>query len=328
MDLIHATADALVSVLKVYSMDLEDGEDFDFTLKAPMEFVREVDGSVIEPGDYLFHPWTSYGGVVDDVTLDEQSSPPTVTYSGRTWRGILFRSIIAPPSGQSHLVVSGAVEKVIADVIERQGLGGVFVASGDSGAVVNSYRFARYVDAHTGLQAMLASAGMRLSVSRNLGKCELSAVPITDVSRGVDGNLLTAKVTSERPVNHLVCLGGDEMENRTVVNLFMDGSGNVSQTRTFSGVEEIAEIYDFNTADRSQLIKSGTERLAGYYEDSMAVDVRAEDLFGADLGDTVTGTSVNYPISVSAQVSSVQVSVENGLKTDVSYKVGSTKIKW
>lgn len=328
MDLVHATSDGWVSVMRVYDLDLEDGEDFDFTVEVPVDMAREVDGSTVQRDDLIFHPGTGWGGVVDDITYDEQSDPATVTYGGRTWRGIMHASIVRPDSGQDYLRVSGVVEDVMRSIVSRQGLGGVFTVVGDSGKSVSNFQFDRYTDMHSGLQKMLASVGLRLSVSKGRGLCELSAVPIVDVSRGVDGNLLLPKITDDRPVNHLVCLGSGELAQRVVVDLYMDSVGNVSQTRTFSGLQELSEVYDYSSADKDGLIEKGTERLRGYFEDSRAVDVSAEDMYGADLGDKVTGMSVSYPIEVTATVSSVGVKSSNGSQPELSYKVGSTKVKW
>lgn len=328
MDLIHATSDGWVSVMRVYDLDLEDGEDFDFTVKAPADMAREVDGSTVQRDDFLFHPYTGWGGVVDDITYDEQAEPATVTYGGRTWRGIMHASIVRPDSGQDYFRVSGAVEDVMRSIVSRQELGGVFTVTGDSGKSVSNFQFDRYTDMHSGIQKMLASVGLRLSVSKGRGLCEVSAVPVIDVSRGVDGNLLLPKITDDRPVNHLVCLGSGELSQRIVVDLYMDASGNVSQSRTFSGIQEISEVYDYTSADRDQLIENGTERLQDYYTDSRAVDVSADEMYGADLGDAVTGMSVNYPIEVTATVSSVGVKSSNGSDPELSYKVGSTKVKW
>ena len=59
-----------------------------------------------------------------------------------------------------------------------------------------------------------------------------------------DMNANYSMVINKMGVNHLICLGSGELRNRTVVHLYVDGNGNISQTQTFTGLEERAEVLD------------------------------------------------------------------------------------
>ena len=48
--------------------------------------------------------YTEYGGRIDGVCVD--TGKETVTYSGRTWQGILSKKIVCPDDGQDYLVLS------------------------------------------------------------------------------------------------------------------------------------------------------------------------------------------------------------------------------
>lgn len=328
MDLIHATDSGWVSVMRRYSIDLAfgDPDENDFELEVPLAFAKEVDGSMIETGDLVFFPMTEWGGVVDGIQLDDTGDYPVMLYTGRTWHGVMSHSILRPDPGDDYLTVSGAVEEIIASVIQRQGLGDVFEAAGDSGVSIASYRFDRYTDMYTGLQKMLGTVGMRLSISKGRGLCEVSAEPVRDISDGVDDNLLRLKMGDSRPVNHLVCLGSGELASRTVVDLYMDSEGSVSRTQTLFGVDCIEDTYDSTNADEEELVEKGTERLLGYYEDSRTISGDIGEAATASVGDTVTGRSVNAPVSVTAPIVSIGVVASNGGEPELSYKIGTLKV--
>lgn len=328
MDLIHATDSGWVSVLGHYSIDMAfgDPDENDFELEVPLAFAKEVDGSMIEKGDLVFFPGTEWGGVVDGIQLDDTGDYPVMRYAGRTWHGVMSHSVLRPDSGDDYLTVSGTVEDVMASIIHRQGLDGVFEAVGDSGASVSSYSFDRYTDMYSGLQKMLGTVGMRLSISKGRGLCEVSAEPVRDISDGVDDNLLRLKMGDSRPVNHLVCLGSGELAARIVVDLYMDLEGDVSRTQTLFGANCIEEVYDSTNADEAELVEKGTERLLGYYEDSRTISGDIGEAMTASIGDTVTGRSVNAPVRVTAPIVSINVVASNGGEPELSYKIGTLRV--
>lgn len=328
MDLVHERDGQWLGVVRGYSVDLAfgDTDENDFTVEVPEAYCRDVDGTMIAEGDYLLFPETEWGGVVDGVEYDNTGDYPKLTYTGRTWYGMLSRKVVQPDAGQDYYTVSGNVQSILSRVIQRVGLSDVMEAVAGDQATVSSYRFDRYIDAYTGLCKMLRTVGMRLAVRKGAGKCQLSAVTVRDVSQGVDDNFLRFSMGKSRPVNHLVCLGEGELKDRVVVDLYMDGSGHVSQTQTFTGVDEIAEVYDSNNEDAAGLIEKGTERLQEYYVDASTIDAEIPDEVEAHVGDRVTGRSVTVPISVTADVSTITVKAEYGGLPEISYKVGSVSV--
>lgn len=330
MDLIRARGLAWQGVVKVYDLDLAfgDEEENDFTLTVPLQFAEDVGGSFIEPGDFVFFAGTEWGGVVDSRSYDNTGDYAVLAYKGRTWHGILSHSVLKPDPGKDYLTVSGSVKSIIASLISRQGLSDVFEAA-DGGGEVSSYSFDRYTDMYSGLRKMLAGSGLRLEVTKGRGKCALSASPARDLSRGVDDNFLRFTMgQNTRPVNHLVCLGSGDLKDRLVVDLYADVDGAVSKTQTLFGVDEVAETYDSNNEeDPAKLAEDGTDRLLGYHQDAKSIDAEIPGELDARVGDMVTASSVNMPFSVSAEVSSVTVEASNNSDPDVSYKIGSLRVK-
>lgn len=321
IDLIWARSGRWSGIVRNFaSFDAGFGDDEnDFSVELPTDVCE------VRVGDEMFYPFTEYGGVVDSVEIDTTGDYNKVTLSGRTWHGIMDSSIVRPDPGQDYLTVSGGVEESIASLIARQGLDGTFVAApGDEAAI--SYRAGRYDSMWSVLRGMLGSVGMVPVIRRTQTSCEVSAAPIRDIS-GVDDNYVPIKLVKSRPVNHLVCLGEGELSDRTVVDLYVGPDGSVSQTQSYFGADEIAEVYDYTSASRGDLIEDGTERLLGYVEDSSSIDAEIPADSGARVGDTVTGRFVDTGASVTASVSIISVSGSYGRDPDVTYKVGSTRFK-
>jgi hypothetical protein len=136
----------------------------------------------------------------------------------------------------------------------------------------------------------------------------------------VDNDLVDfASETSERAVNHLICLGSGELAQRTVVHLYADGAGRISQTPTYTGVDEIAEIYDYSNADRAKLIEDGTKKLKEL-QFAGSIDVDVHGAAGWRVGDLVTGRNNEVGTSVTSAVTKKIVKVERGVMT-VKYEM-------
>ena len=114
-----------------------------------------------------------------------------VKVCGLTWRGMLSRKIIEPPSGQSYRVVSGEMNQILAEMIEPEFDGLFVVAEVDTGVTVTNYQFERYVDLHDGLSDMMQEYGLRFQIAyreetQGIGYVEIQAVPVTDFSAEIE----------------------------------------------------------------------------------------------------------------------------------------------
>ena len=92
------------------------------------------------------------------------------------------------------------------------------------------------------------------------------------------------------------------MKNRTVVNLYADRNGNISQTQTITGIDEIVETYDNGGAEEASLIEGGTQRLKEKLsKKSFTAQIKKVDseLYIGDIvtgQDYITGNKVTKPI--------------------------------
>ena len=320
MDLIYTNSDyEWQGVIDGYDLDLAFGDDEnDFQLTVPV-------GVEVERGSLAFFPYTEYGGVIDEKGFSNKDGAPKVTYKGRTWQGVMAKQVVRPNKGQDHLTMTGDVNDIISSLITRQNVSDLFEAQPPCG-VSTTYRFYRYIDMYSGIRMMLDSVGMRLDVERGDGKVMLGAVQ-SDVV--IDDTIDSQRFKFEawnnmRPVNHLVCLGGDELAARTVVELYMDGSGNVSRKQTFFGIDNVEEAYDYgNAEDTDRLVEGGTERLKEYYRQANSCDLSLPEGYEYHIGDMVgvMATEVEFDIVATVSKKILSVRGENGIMK-VQYEVG------
>ena len=304
-----------VRELADFTLDLAFGLDENsFTLEC------EPAHAPIE-GQFVFIDGTEYGGVVDEVSYEAgREASGTVLCKGRTWHGILAGKRLLPDSGSGYLSVSGKAGEVLASLIERMGLSGLFSAAYDDSAI--KYTFDRFADGYSGLKAMAKANGRKVAMRRKGGKVEISLPPIVDYANKVDSDLLDFTLTSvHRCVNHLVCAGTGELENRAVIHFYADAAGNVSHTQTLFGVDEICALYDYSNADADKLGEEGKKKLQEYQTQG-SVEVEAHDDIDVDVGDVISARDNAHGRTVSAEVAKKIVKVSRGVAT-YSYEVGS-----
>ena len=280
-----------------------------------------AEGLAPAEGQVVFVDATEYGGVVDETSYDAgRDATGTVTCKGRTWHGVLAGKRLLPDEGSARLSVDGKAGEVLASLVERMGLSGLFSAASDDTAV--SYTFERFCDGYSGLKAMAKANGRKVSMRRKGGKVELSLPPAVDYASKVDSDLLDFTLTSvHRCVNHLVCAGTGELEDRAVVHFYADSAGNVSHTQSLFGVDEIAALYDYSNADEEKLEEEGRKKLKEYQTQG-SVEVEAHDDIDVDVGDVISARDNAHGRTVSAEVAKKIVKVSRGVAT-YSYEVGS-----
>ena len=299
--------------------DVRELSDFELDLAFGIDenaFSLECDAAYAPTeGQFIFIDGCEYGGVVDESTYDAgRESSGGVTCKGRTWHGILAGKRLLPDSG------SGYLSEALASLIERMGLSGLFSAAADDSTL--SYTFDRFADGYSGLKAMAKANGRKVAMRRRDGKVEISLPPIVDYADKVDSDLLDFTLTSvHRCVNHLVCAGTGELENRAVIHFYADAAGNVSHPQSLFGVDEICALYDYSNADEAKLEEEGRKKLQEY-QTRGSVEVDAHDDLDADVGDILTARDNAHGCTVSAEVLKKIVKVERGVAT-YGYEAGN-----
>lgn len=248
---------------------------------------------------------TEYGGIYKRLESDTRNN--AVSVGGYTWRGMLQNKVICPPSGQDYATDSGELNQILARRVS-EALPGLFVGSEESTGVTVSYQYGRYVTLYEGLKEMLRSAGYRMRIQYDQEQCKVvvDAVPIVDYSAQIeyssDMNANYSMVINKMGVNHLICLGNGELRDRTVVHLYADVNGVISQTQTQFGADEVTDVYDYAGAESDNLIESGTDQMkAKASKNEFAIDLEStQDVAVGDIvgsRDYITGYTVAAPIT-------------------------------
>ena len=302
-----------VGAIQTFEMDLAfgaDEQDFEIAFSKP-----ELTG-----GELLYIDGTEYGGIIDAVTHSTETD--SAIYKGRTWHGMLAGKIVKPASGQNYYTLSGDANTCIASLLTKVGLSSVMTARSSSAGITVNYQFERFCNAYDGLLKMLASANAILRIERHDGITELWAETRTTITDEADSDLMDFAITDNHRVpNHLVCAGEGELKDRVVVDLYADASGNVSQTQSLTGVDEIAVLYNYNNADSAELIAEGTKELQSYQQGGGA-DLQVNSKGDWHVGDKIQVRDNRSGTVITSTIAKKIVKVKDGVLS-VDYEVGT-----
>ena len=279
-------------------------------------------------GYQFFVPGTEYGGLIQNMQVQEGDD--SAVFTGDTWRGMMMDKIIEPPAGQDYLTVSGDANTIIATLLEGRFGSLITAVPSESGINVVNYQFDRYISLLDGIMKMLATKNARLNIKYVQGEpgaaghVEVGAVEVQDLSEtdeySQDTKVRFAITEINNGINHLICLGAGELKDRQVVHLYADADGNISQTKTFTGLDERAATYDYSNAESiDELIKGGTDRLKeliSYQSFEMQIDQTV-----ADIGDIVGGREYTTGFVIKQQITQKILTANNG-GWSVEFKVG------
>lgn len=276
---------------------------------------------------YIYIPGTEYGGIIGQMLTD--TTLDYVELKGHSWRGRLAKKIIEPPSGQDYKIVSGELHKIMRGLIDPEFDGIFIVSQKDTGITIKNYQFDRYCTLLDGINKMLKSVGYRLKLSfsrdnKDPGFVHVEAVPIVDYSSNIELSKdckLNYNMQDVRDgVNHLIVTGKGELQDRNVLHLYVQKDGSIGKTQYYTGLDEIAEVYENTSTETDELEKTSTEKLQELMNkqtfkmdvDSLGLDVNIGDIVGGR--DYLTGMYMSKPVE------NITYSITNGTESKV-YKL-------
>ena len=310
--------------LQEASVDLELGEGNDFQLTISR---GDWKGDIVT-GCRVFRPGTEYGGLIRRRGTDTKED--IVTPGGYTWRGMLDKKVIEPPTGQDYRTVSGELHEIMKALVEPEFPGLFLVPEISTGVTVSNFQFDRFCTLLDGIQKMLRSVGYRIDIvymqqERGFpGFVQVSAKQIVDYSGQVelstDNRLnFTAKV-QEDGVNHLICLGKGELKDRAVIHLYAQPDGSIGSTQYYTGVDEVTETYENSGAEIEDLEKGGREKLQDLMnQQSFTMDIAALGI-EVEIGDIIGGRDYLTGIYVQKPVAGKIWTYDNGVES-MEYKI-------
>ena len=275
----------------------------------------EISGHLPEGAAGFYIPGTEYGGIVEYETTGSRYGMDN--QKGHTWRGLLTQGIIQPPAGSDYKIVSGDANTIIRNILSGH-LGGFFtVPTSSSGITISSYQFKLYCTIHEGLTDMLLDNDAKLQITAEKGtpggpiKVTVQAVPAETIPGTYnDDSPVSLKFTENNMgINHLLCLGRGELQNREKIDLYINAAGKVSETQYYTGFAERTAKYDYTSAQSlDDLKKNGKKRLLEIAS-SKKLQIMETDR-DADIGDIVTGKKGRIQVSAPIGLKIVKLSAE------------------
>lgn len=282
---------------------------------------------------FVYIPGTEYGGIIGQVLTD--TTLDYVELKGHSWRGRLAKKVIEPPAGQDYKKVSGELHTVMKELIEPA-FGGnegnvplFFVSEEDTGVTVSNYQFDRYCTLLDGVTKMLKSKGYRLQLAfqraaGEQGKLFIEAVPIVDYSNEIelskDCQLNYTMEDIRDGVNHLVVTGKGELQDRNVLHLYVQKNGSIGKTQYYTGLDEIAEVYENTSTETDELEETSREKLQELMnKQTFKMDVAALGI-DVNIGDIVGGRDYLTGMYMSKPVENITYAITNGVESK-TYKL-------
>lgn len=275
--------------------------------------------------DGFYIPGTEIGGRFE--YSKDKSEENAALLRGYTWRGILSQDVILPDVGEDYKIVTGEANAVISSIMAGR-FGNVFsVSAEDSGLTITNYQFPLYINVLDGIEGMLESFSYKLrikafkSASGQPIRIELSAAPATVLTGTMnnDSPVPLTYIDDNMGINHLICGGSGELQNRMIRHLYIDDQGEISQTPYYTGFKERTKFFDYpNAESESDLIDSGIKELkelASKKELGFKVPEDAD----LEIGDIITAVFPNG-MTVQSPIVSKIYKIVGGL-TSTEYKV-------
>lgn len=243
----------------------------------------------------LYIEGTEFGGLFEyEHGFSDETKQ---TLKGWTWRGLLTQDIIIPPSGDDYYAGRGDLNDIIREVVSNT-LGGFFKVPETAAGKSITYYFPLYCTILEGLTGMVESVGYKLKFTADKPspgsplEVSVEAVPVEQIAGALneDSPVQLEYTYDGMGINHLVCMGQGELQNRQRVDLYVTRTGDVSTQQYYTGFEERTAYYDYASAEsEADLINDGTKRLLEICNSNL-ISAHAKSDLDLDIGDTIVAT--------------------------------------
>lgn len=296
--------------LSGYSADFANGDENSFSVETHIEEYSRFNDIL-----FLSVDKTEFGGRINNIFVDTYEKKLKLT--GKTWRGMLEEKIIIPPD-KKYYIGSGQPYMIMSRILSYTGLSSLFKVKYFEAADISKYQFERYCTVLEGFTAFLKSINKCLTVSFNKGYVYLSAEDL--IENEIDNYDCHIEISKDiLPINHLICLGAGELENREVLNLYLQEDGSIGKTQFYTYLEERIAVYDYpNCESISELEAGGIKRFEELLEsESSSFSLQEKEI---NIGQNVTTYEHITGTALKKCVSKKILSLKNS-KGEISYEV-------
>lgn len=324
LDYIYTDADYNeLGYLTHFDADIEIGKydisknDFELTLSL------EDRDPLFNVGSLFYREETEIGGVIQRLKIN--TSDNTITLIGVTFRGLLEKEYVQPPSDNEYLSLNAEANTCINTLIGDR-FDSLFTVDNIGASNINVRYDVRDINLLQAIEKTLGASNARLCIRHQVdGKVHLCAEKINDLSDTLqydnDYQIGMIVKTESKPYNHILCLGKGELLNRLRVNLYLQTDGSWSElNQVYTGLDRKTYKHeDVNVDDRAELIKNATEKVADANEsNTLDISFDADD---AELFDIVSAKEKITGISFKESITQKIIKISDG-DISISYKVG------
>ena len=291
-----------VGTAKPFALDIEAGGE------------NWMSVTLEESGVYgAYVPGTEFGGLLEKVT--ETTDTRLIKYEGHTWRGLLSQKVLEPPPGADYYTTPAGDAQ---DVLETL-IGGRFDwlirAAARAGVSVTAHQYSRYCTILEAIEELCRDNNLKLELEADNHDgytiCLAALTPAVNIGAvyGEDSRYKMRWTDDGTGINHLICLGSGELRDRYVLNLYADTAGNISTTKTITGLAERTAVYDYGSIEsNADLEKEGRKRFRELLSSRrLEVDEFPDAL---KIGDSITSRRGDF--SYAAPIDRIIVKCKNG----------------
>ena len=258
-----------------------------------------------EISTFVYCDGTEFGGIISGYDIDIEQN--TITYTGRTWRGLLSLYIIEPPSGQDYRIVASGTN--LATALRALPMHPMISIQNTSYTAGRQFQYNRYIPVHEGATNLVKDSNnnvlrLKFAFDESTLKAKLSIAPTTDrtdlieISQDYDDHVKLSITRDGSTPKHVICMGAGELHEREIVHLYADDDWNVSTT-AISGAYPV-DTYDYSGSESLQTdgIKHFKELIAQHEQIEVQIDgldVGLSDVIAAK--DNLTGEYVTAEIT-------------------------------
>lgn len=294
-------------ILQHYEADFEIGEEnnnFEITMATPTrDELLYIENHI---KTRVFADETEFGGYITGIKISAEAS--TVTYTGKTWRGMQQNVIVEPPRGEDYKILSGNVGTAM-----RQLPFPSIYKLKPCDLTANQFQVERYVTLFDTVKKYLATATphdvvMRINYSLQYGGAGVLTAEFLEkinlsnqieFSQDYNDNIDLTIIRDGDTPKRLICLGQGDLKDREVINLYADDNWNVSKTPN-EGYP--CQTYDFGSSE--DLLKDSMKHYQELISQHTQIEVSIDGV-NVNLGDIVSARDQITGEYVSAEISSI-----------------------
>lgn len=305
------------------NLDIEIGKytvsnnDFEVTLSLMLYDHNFTEGSL------FYSENTEWGGLVGSKKVDTANN--TITLKGKTFRGLLEKEYIQPPTNQAYFTFTGEANELLRQLIGDRFGDFVTVDDIDTGINVNvSIRDMNLLDA---IERNLKTYNLKLEVVFYENQVHIQAKPIDDISELIQYDnsygLTMVAETAPMPYNHVLALGKGELTARERMNFYYSNGWVTTPTDENSGLNRKTYKYDNPNVQPGELANeslakvnevNGTSKLTINLSGD---EVELFDIVGAK--EEITGLNLKEQITGKILKGSIKGNIE---LLKIEYKIG------